>query len=158
MHAVMHAPSLQLYFRHVRAAMSAGGGVFVMDLLGGHEAEGAAWTPRHNEVTGASFVWEQEGFDPRQPPHPRLHHAARPRHAQGVCVGFLRVFGAFCSEYSCTALALSLRAPHVERDAKTGVPLTRAGSPLHLAAAHLGPASMLEAGSGLCSHTESQAE
>jgi hypothetical protein len=55
----------QLYFRHVRRAISsASGGVFVMDLLGGHEAEGAAYIPRHNEVTGASFVWEQEAYDP----------------------------------------------------------------------------------------------
>ena len=40
------------------------GGVFVADLLGGHEAEGAAAMPRHNEVTGASFLWEQEAYDP----------------------------------------------------------------------------------------------
>lgn len=34
------------------------------DLLGGHAAEAAVRIPRHNAVTGASFVWEQERFDP----------------------------------------------------------------------------------------------
>lgn len=34
------------------------------DLLGGHAAEAPVRMPRHNAVTGAAFVWEQERFDP----------------------------------------------------------------------------------------------
>ena len=34
------------------------------DLLGGHAAEAPVCMPRHNAVTGAAFVWEQERFDP----------------------------------------------------------------------------------------------
>ncbi len=34
------------------------------DLLGGHASEATVRIPRHNAVTGASFVWEQERFDP----------------------------------------------------------------------------------------------
>ena len=54
----------QAYFQRVRRAMNAEGGVFVMDLLGGHEAESAVAIPRHNAVTGAAFLWEQEAYDP----------------------------------------------------------------------------------------------
>ena len=77
---------LQLYFRNVREALSAGGGVFVMDLLGGHEAEGSAYTPRHNEVTGASFVWEQEAFDPVSR-HIRCYITLRDPATRKVCGG-----------------------------------------------------------------------
>ncbi len=58
------AGALQAYFQRVRRALNAEGGVFVMDLLGGHEAESTDVIPRHNGVTGASFLWEQEAFDP----------------------------------------------------------------------------------------------
>jgi hypothetical protein len=44
--------------------MNPQGGIFVMDLLGGHAAESTVSIPRHNEVTGAHFVWEQEGYNP----------------------------------------------------------------------------------------------
>ncbi len=35
-----------------------------MDLLGGHAAEESVSMHRHNDTTGARFVWEQEGFNP----------------------------------------------------------------------------------------------
>ena len=35
-----------------------------MDLLGGHAAEESVLMHRHNDTTGARFVWEQEGFNP----------------------------------------------------------------------------------------------
>ena len=34
-----------------------------MDLLGGHAAEESVLMHRHNDSTGARFVWEQEGFN-----------------------------------------------------------------------------------------------
>ncbi|CAL8468735.1 g8275 [Coccomyxa elongata] len=52
------------YFRHARQALNTRGGILVMDLLGGHAAESTVSLPRHNEVTGAHFVWEQEGYNP----------------------------------------------------------------------------------------------
>lgn len=35
-----------------------------MDVLGGHAAEQSAYMQRHNDITGASFIWEQENYDP----------------------------------------------------------------------------------------------
>ena len=58
------AAYLQAYLRQSRQAMSRRGGIFVMDLLGGHAAEESVLMHRHNDSTGASFVWEQEGFNP----------------------------------------------------------------------------------------------
>jgi hypothetical protein len=36
----------------------------VLDLLGGPSAECDARIDRSNTVTGASFLWEQDGFSP----------------------------------------------------------------------------------------------
>lgn len=55
---------LQAYFRQSRQALSKRGGILVMDLLGGHAAEDSVLMHRHNDTTGARFVWEQEGFNP----------------------------------------------------------------------------------------------
>lgn len=54
---------LQAYFKQARQAVNPTGGIFVMDLLGGHAAESTACISRYNEITGAHFVWEQEGFN-----------------------------------------------------------------------------------------------
>lgn len=54
---------VQMYFRHARQALNTRGGILVVDLLGGHAAESTVNLPRHNEVTGAHFVWEQEGYN-----------------------------------------------------------------------------------------------
>ena len=54
----------QAYFRQSRQALSRRGGILVMDLLGGHAAEESLLMHRHNDTTGARFVWEQEKFNP----------------------------------------------------------------------------------------------
>ncbi|CAL5221490.1 g3691 [Coccomyxa viridis] len=55
---------VQAYFRQSRQALSKRGGILVMDLLGGHAAEESVFMHRHNDTTGARFVWEQEGYNP----------------------------------------------------------------------------------------------
>ena len=54
---------MQAYFRQAREAISTKGGILVFDLLGGHAAEESILMHRHNDTTGARFVWEQEGFN-----------------------------------------------------------------------------------------------
>ena len=54
---------LQAYFRQACQAISTQGGILVLDLLGGHAAEQSVLMHRHNDTTGARFVWEQEGFN-----------------------------------------------------------------------------------------------
>lgn len=53
------------YLRLARAAMQQEhGSIMVLDLLGGPSAECDARIDRSNTVTGASFLWEQEGYNP----------------------------------------------------------------------------------------------
>ena len=54
---------VQAYFRQACEAISTKGGILVFDLLGGHAAEQSTLMHRHNDTTGAKFVWEQEGFN-----------------------------------------------------------------------------------------------
>eukprot|EP00877_Chromochloris_zofingiensis_P008289 jgi/Chrzof1/3713/Cz13g06070.t1 len=54
-----------LYFKSVRASLCKDpGGIFVMDLLGGHTVEKAVTLQRLNPETGFRFVWEQERYNP----------------------------------------------------------------------------------------------
>ncbi|KAL3137735.1 hypothetical protein ABBQ38_005000 [Trebouxia sp. C0009 RCD-2024] len=53
------------YFRLARAAMSAeDGGIFLLDMLGGHAAESVVKLHRQNEISGLSYLWEQARYDP----------------------------------------------------------------------------------------------
>jgi hypothetical protein len=58
------AKDVARYFKGVRAAFKDAGGIFVMDLLGGPNAETPLNVIRRNEVTRAEYGWEQLGVDP----------------------------------------------------------------------------------------------
>jgi hypothetical protein len=63
---LLHSRSEVLtYFQHVRLALSAeAGGILVLDVMGGHTVERSVTLIRRNPVTGASFDFEQERFNP----------------------------------------------------------------------------------------------
>ena len=93
----------QAYFMQSRQALSKRGGILVMDLLGGHAAEESLLMHRHNDTTGARFVWEQEGFNPVTR-HIDCYITLRDPDTNKVllaCSGGLSMRKAFCGCLSC---------------------------------------------------------